>query len=104
LEDEKAQRILALTLENTTKATAAQIAEVEKYITKTSLAVGVTDDQLRPAFSRLVRSTKDVEEAQKLLSLANIKIILPTLKFLAIRWPGTKWLSMPMGLFCPATC
>ena len=64
LEDEKAQRILALTLENTTKATAAQIAEVEKYITKTSLAVGVTDDQLRPAFSRLVRSTKDVEEAQ----------------------------------------
>ena len=70
LEDEKAQRILALTLENTTKATAAQIAEVEKYITKTSLAVGVTDDQLRPAFSRLVRSTKDVEEAQKLLSLA----------------------------------
>ena len=70
LEDEKAQRILALTLENTTRATAGQIAEVEKYITKTSLAVGVTDDQLRPAFSRLVRSTKDVEEAQKLLSLA----------------------------------
>jgi hypothetical protein len=70
LEDEKAQRILALTLENTTKATVGQIEAVEKYITKTSLAVGVTDDQLRPAFSRLVRSTKDVEEAQKLLNLA----------------------------------
>ena len=70
LEDEKAQRILALTLENTTGATNAQIAAVEDYITKTALATGVTDDELRPAFSRLVRSTKDVEEAQKLLSLA----------------------------------
>lgn len=70
LEDEKAQRILALTLENTTGATKAQIAAVEDYITKTALATGVTDDQLRPAFSRLVRSTKDTEEAQKLLNLA----------------------------------
>jgi hypothetical protein len=70
LEDEKAQRILALTLENTTRATKAQIAAVEDYITETALATGVTDDQLRPALSRLVRSTKDTEEAQKLLSLA----------------------------------
>jgi hypothetical protein len=70
LEDEKAQRILALTLENTTGATNAQIAAVETYITKTALATGVTDDQLRPALSRLVRSTKDTAEAQKLLSLA----------------------------------
>jgi phage-related protein len=70
LDDEKAQRTLAKTLENTTGATNAQIAAVEQYITQTSLAVGVTDDQLRPAFSRLVRSTKDTEEAQKLLNLA----------------------------------
>lgn len=70
LEDEKAQRILAQTLENTTGATVQQIKAVEDYITQTSLAVGVTDDQLRPAFSRLVRSTKDTEEAQKLLNLA----------------------------------
>lgn len=70
LDDEKAQRILAQTLENTTGATNNQIAAVESYITQTSLAVGVTDDKLRPAFSRLVRSTKDVEEAQKLLNLA----------------------------------
>jgi hypothetical protein len=68
--DEKAQRNLALTIENTTNATAAQVAGVEKYISTTSLAIGVTDDELRPAFSRLVRSTKDVEEAQKLLNLA----------------------------------
>jgi phage-related protein len=70
LEDEKAQRILALTLENTTKATKAQISAVEDYITEVALATGVTDDELRPALSRLVRSTKDTEEAQKLLSLA----------------------------------
>ena len=70
LEDEKAQRILALTLENTTAATKGQIAAVETYITKTALATGVTDDQLRPALSRLVRSTKDTEDAQRLLGLA----------------------------------
>lgn len=70
LEDDKAQRILALTLENTTGATKAQITAVEDYITQTALATGVTDDQLRPAFSRLVRSTKDTEEAQNLLNLS----------------------------------
>jgi hypothetical protein len=68
--DEKAQRLLALTIENTTNATAEQIKGVEKYITTTSIAIGVTDDQLRPAFARLTRSTKDVEEAQELLNLA----------------------------------
>jgi len=69
-EDAAAQRVLALTLQNTTKATDAQVAAVEKYISATSLAFGVTDDQLRPAFARLTRSTKDVEESQKLLNLA----------------------------------
>jgi len=69
-EDEAAQRKLALTIENSTNAKKDQIAAVEDYITKTSLAVGVTDDQLRPAFARLVRSTKDVEDATNLLNLA----------------------------------
>jgi len=69
-EDEAAQRKLAETIRSTTAATDAQIAGVEAYITKTSIAIGVTDDQLRPAFSRLVRSTNDVEDAQKLLNLA----------------------------------
>jgi len=68
--DEAAQRLLAKTIQNTTKATEGQIAAVEDYITKTSLAKGVTDDELRPAFARLTRSTKDVEESQKLLNLA----------------------------------
>ena len=69
-EDEAAQLKLAETIRSTTKATDEQIKGVERYITQTSIAAGITDDQLRPAFSRLVRSTNDVEDAQKLLNLA----------------------------------
>lgn len=69
-QDEAAQQKLAETIKATTDATAAQVKGVEDYITQTSIAVGVTDDQLRPAFGRLVRSTKDVDEAQRLLNLA----------------------------------
>jgi hypothetical protein len=70
LADEAAQRKLEETLRASTAATEAQIASVGKWIDKTSLAIGVTDDELRPAFSRLARSTNDVENAQKLLNLA----------------------------------
>jgi hypothetical protein len=70
LDDEAAQRKLTETLKASTSATDAQIASVGAWIDKTSLAIGVTDDQLRPAFSRLARSTNDVEEAQKLLNLS----------------------------------
>lgn len=69
-EDETAQKRLAATIEATTGATAKQIEGVEQYIKQTSIAIGVADDGLRPAFTRLVRSTQDVEEAQKLLNLA----------------------------------
>ena len=69
-EDQAAQLKLAETIRATTGATDAQIKGVERYITQTSIAAGITDDQLRPAFSRLVRSTNDVEDAQKLLNLA----------------------------------
>jgi len=69
-EDAAAQELLAKTIEATTSATAAQVKGVEDYITQTSIAIGVTDDELRPAFTRLVRSTKDVDEAQRLLNLA----------------------------------
>jgi hypothetical protein len=69
-QDQAAQEKLAETIRATTSATASQVAGVEDYITKTSIAIGVTDDELRPAFGRLVRSTKDVDEAQRLLNLA----------------------------------
>jgi enamine deaminase RidA (YjgF/YER057c/UK114 family) len=70
IEDEAAQAKLAKTLQNVTEATDAQIASVEKYITETSLATGITDDQLRPSFDRLLRSTQSVTEAINLQSLA----------------------------------
>lgn len=68
--DEAAQKKLEETILRTTSASAAQVKGVEAYITKTSLAIGITDDELRPAFERLVRSTNDVDEAQKLVNLA----------------------------------
>jgi hypothetical protein len=70
IEDEAAQIRLATSLKNVTGATDAQIKSTEAYILKTELAFGVTDDKLRPSLDRLVRSTKDVEEAQKLQTLA----------------------------------
>jgi len=70
IEDEAAQLRLATSLENVTGATKATIAQTEDYILKTSLATGVTDEKLRPSLDRLVRSTKDVEQAQKLQTLA----------------------------------
>ena len=68
--DAAAQEKLALTLKNVTGATNAQIKATENYITKTSLAYGVTDDELRPSLERLARATGDVEKAQKLQALA----------------------------------
>ena len=70
IEDEAAQVKLATALTNVTGATSAQIAEVEKQILKTSLLTGVTDDELRPSFERLLRSTNDSSEALKLQKLA----------------------------------
>jgi hypothetical protein len=70
VEDEAAQTKLAGTLERVTGATNNQIAAVESYITKTSLATGVTDDELRPALSRLIVSVEDTKKSQELLNLA----------------------------------
>jgi phage-related protein len=70
MEDEAAQTRLATTLKNVTDATDATIAATESYILKTSLATGVSDNQLRPSLERLARATNDVTEAQKLNNLA----------------------------------
>jgi hypothetical protein len=70
IEDEQAQLRLAAALKSATGATEGQIQATEDYILKTSLATGVADDQLRPAFQRLAVSTKDVNEAQRLLNLS----------------------------------
>lgn len=69
-EDEKARKSLEQTIRSNTKATEEQIAGLDDYISKQSIATATTDDVLRPAFARLVRSTEDVTKAQDLLSLA----------------------------------
>jgi hypothetical protein len=68
--DEQAQAKLALTLQNVTGATDAQIAAVESQILQTSLLTGITDDELRPSFERLLRATKDSDEALRLQKVA----------------------------------
>jgi|688.fasta_scaffold144091_4 hypothetical protein len=69
-EDEKSRKSLEQTIRSSTKATEDQIASIDKYITKQSIATATTDDVLRPAFARLIRSTNDVAKAQDLLSLS----------------------------------
>jgi hypothetical protein len=70
VEDEKSQAQLAQALRNTTKATDAQIAATEDYISKTQLRYGVSDVKLRASLGNLLRATNDVAEAQRLNNLA----------------------------------
>ncbi len=70
IEDEQAQLRLANALRTATGATDGQIQATEDYISQTALAVGIADDDLRPAFQRLAVSTKSTTEAQRLLTLA----------------------------------
>jgi len=70
IEDEAAQLRLASALQTATGATDAQIKATEDYISATALAVGIADDDLRPAFQRLATATGDVTKSQQLLNLA----------------------------------
>ena len=69
-EDEAGQKKLEETIRNTTNATASQIAGIDKYVTAQSIATATTDDVIRPALSRLLRSTGDLTKAQELLTLS----------------------------------
>ena len=69
-EDAQGAAVLANQLKVSAGATKAQIAATEDWISAQGKAYGVADDKLRPALANLVRSSKDVGEAQKLASLA----------------------------------
>lgn len=69
MEDSAAQAQLALTLQNVTAATNEQIAGVEKSIAAMSMASGIADDQLRPAFEALTRGTKDIALSMRDMTL-----------------------------------
>jgi hypothetical protein len=69
-EDDAAAQKLGTTLKNVTGASDAQVSSVEDFISKTSVAAAVADDELRPALDSLIRGTGDVTKAQDLLGLA----------------------------------
>ena len=68
--DEAAQEKLARTLDKTTKATDGQIAANEDFISTTSRATAVADDDLRPALANLAIATGSLTTAQEGLGLA----------------------------------
>ena len=70
MEDQKSQAVLAKQLKNSTGATDAQVKATEDWISKQGIALGVTDDELRPALAKLAAVTHDVGKAQSLASLA----------------------------------
>lgn len=70
IEDAAAQQMLATQLKNSAGANDEMIKAVEGSISAMSAQLGIADDELRPAFSNLVRSTKDVTRAQQLMSVA----------------------------------
>ena len=68
LADEKAMRSLEIALQNV--GAAHQTGPVENFIDALARETGVADDQLRPAFQRLVTATSDVKLSQDSLQLA----------------------------------
>jgi len=62
--------LLAQQLRNTVGASDAVVASVEEQIGKIQTASGVVDDELRPAYAKLIRSTRDTTRAFRLLNLA----------------------------------
>lgn len=69
-EDAKGAANLALALRNNAHASDATIASTERWIGAQGRALGVSDDQLRPALARLVGVTHNVGKAQRLAGLA----------------------------------
>ena len=70
VEDEKSQALLAKQLTTTTGANKAQIAAVETSIARWQTQASVLDDQLRPAYASLIRSTGDIASANRLMDIA----------------------------------
>jgi hypothetical protein len=69
-DDEKAAELLKIAVQNSTGATDKQVQSLEAQIKQMEATSAVSDDKLRPSMQTLVRATKDVKDAQDLLSLA----------------------------------
>jgi hypothetical protein len=70
IEDQKSKVLLTKALQDNLKVSDQQVDSIEQYISKTQIAVGVTDDKLRPAFAKLAIATKNTDEATRLMNIA----------------------------------
>lgn len=70
IEDAAAQDALAKSLGKTTKATDAQIAAVEDWVSEQGRLLGIADSEVRPALQRLAKATGSITKAQKLAAQA----------------------------------
>jgi len=68
MDDDASLQALAKTLENV--GLAHDTEKVEAYISSLERSLGVADDELRPAYDRLVRSIGDTEQANAALALS----------------------------------
>lgn len=68
--DAKSAAQVAGVMRNVTHATEAQIRAADDWLSRLSLTVAIADDDLRPAFSRLIAATGDVGKAQSELTIA----------------------------------
>lgn len=69
-QDEIGVRRMALQFRNSADATDGQIAATEDWIDAQGRALGIADDELRPALSSLVAVTHNVKDAQEDVSIA----------------------------------
>ena len=69
-EDEKSSNLLAQQLKRTLGANDEMVSSMAAFVDKTQLATNVTDEQLRPALSSLIRYTGNAKKAQDLLTLS----------------------------------
>ena len=70
MQDQAAQDQLSRSLDKTTTASDGAIKSVDAWITATSNATAVADDELRPALATLARGTGDLAKAQDGLKIA----------------------------------
>lgn len=69
-QDNKSLANLAVVMHNLTGATASQVKAADAQIQKLQYVVGITDDELRPAFLKLLVPIKDSAKAMDALKLA----------------------------------
>ncbi len=70
MQDQAAQDQLSRSLDKTTTASDGAIRSVDAWISSTSRATSVADDELRPALATLARGTGDLAKAQDGLKIA----------------------------------